>query len=271
MTLHTYPDLVQGSDEWLEARRGILTASTVGQLITTRPPSPLTSACPDCGADVDAPCVSLRGGAPIKTIHGRREPDPDAPVVIEPADTDTSRALTLLLVAERITGWTEPVYVSNDMMRGTLDEPIAREKYAEHHAPVTEVGFMVRELDGGHPLGYSPDGLVGTDGLIEIKSRRAKAQVATVLADEVPAANMAQIQAGLLVTGRQWCDYVSYAGGMPLWVKRIRPDPAWFDAITAAVERFEHTAADMVATFTQRTAGLPATERIDHFDVELTL
>lgn len=268
MTLHTYPDLVQGTDEWLEARRGILTASTVGQLLTTRPPSPLTSACPECGAGVDQPCVSLRGGAPIKTLHGKREADPDAPVVIEPADTDTARTLTLLLVAERITGWVEPVHVTHDMMRGTLDEPVARGIYAEHYAPVEECGFMVREYANGDRLGYSPDGLVGDDGLIEIKAPRAKKHIATVLADEVPPEHMAQIQAGLLVSGRAWCDYVSYSGGLPMWTKRVLPDPAWHDAILAAVERFERTAADMVATFTQRAAGLPATER-SLYDMEI--
>lgn len=263
MTLHTYPDLIQGTEEWLAARRGIVTASVVGQLLTTRPPSALTGRCPECGADVDQSCVSLRGGAPIRTLHGTRAPADDAPLVIEPADNDTSRALTTLLAAERITGWSDPVYVSHDMLRGTLDEPVAREVYATHIAPVTEVGFMVRD-DWGYPIGYSPDGLVGSDGLIEIKSRRQKKHLATILADEVPAENMAQIQAGLLVSGRAWCDYVSFCGGMPLWPKRVYPDQRWHDAILAAVERFETTAAEMVATFHERTAGMPATERSDY-------
>lgn len=220
MTLHTYPDLIQGSDQWLDARRGIVTASVIGQLITTK--------------------------------------------TVKPAFNDYSRALTNTLVAERITGWTEDVYVSTAMMRGTLDEPIARELYARHHAPVTELAFMVREWDGCR-LGYSPDGLVGTEGLIEIKSREPKAQLATILADEVPAANMAQCQAGLFVSGRKWLDYVSWCGGMPLWTKPVYPDPRWFEAITEAVEQFEATAAQMVATYQERTTGLPIAERTNHF------
>ncbi len=220
MTLTTYPSLVQGSDEWLEARRGIVTASVVGQLVTP---------------------------------------------TLKVAANDYSRALTLTLVAERITGWVEEQYVSADMLRGTMDEPVARAKYAEHHAPVTEVGFMVREIAPGVRLGYSPDGLVGDDGLIEIKSRKPKEQVRTVLADAVPAANMAQIQAGLLVSGRAWCDYVSFAGGLPLYVKRVHPDPEWAAAITAAVIAFEQTAARMVADYTTAVAGLPATERTDYY------
>lgn len=224
MSLHTYTDFIQGTDEWLDVRRGIVTASVVGQLIT--------------------------------------------PKTIKPAANPDSRALTALLAAERITGWSEPVYVSHDMLRGSLDEPIAREVYAQHYAPVSEVGFMVRDL--GHRIGYSPDGLVGDDGLIEIKSRRPKEHLATVIADEVPAENMAQIQCGLLVSDRQWCDYISYCGGMHMWVKRVHPDPRWFEAILAAVDAFEQAAADMVTTYHAAVAGLPATER-GTYDMEVMI
>jgi hypothetical protein len=176
----------------------------------------------------------------------------------------------MTLAAERITGHVEPVQPSRAMERGTLDEPYARDKYSEHHAPVDQIGFMVRQF-GGFKIGYSPDGLVNEDGLIEIKSRAQKIQLKTVLANEVPAENMAQIQAGLLVSGREWCDYVSYSGGMKLWTNRVYPDPAWHAAILAAVEQFEKTAAEMVSTYLDATAELPATERIDHFgELEIT-
>lgn len=262
MSLHVYTDLVQGSDEWLEARRGIVTASVVGRLVSTRPPSGLTYPCPECGVEPESPCVSRsrRDAAPIKTLHTTRVAPADAPPVIVPADGDYARTLTTELVAERITGWAETPYVSHDMLRGTLDEPVARGIYAEHYTPVEEVGFMARD-DWGFRIGYSPDGLVGEDGQIEIKSRRPKAHVATILADEVPAENMAQIQCGLLVSGRQWCDYVSFAGGMPMWRKRVTPDLRWFDAIRAAVETFEQTAAEMVAKYEAAVEGLPMTER----------
>lgn len=268
MTLTTY-DVVQGSDQWHELRRGIVTASTVGQLITTRPPSGISFQCPECGAEPAAPCYSLRKGnpAPIKTLHAGRidaATDSDLPPILEPARNDTSRALTRLLVAERITGWTEDTFVSSAMMRGALDEPIARDLYSQHHAPVDQCGFMILERDGWR-LGYSPDGLVGEPGLIEIKSREPKAQLATILADDIPAANMPQIQTGLMVSGRDWCDYVSYCGGMPLWTKRVYPDPRWFDAIEAAVTEFEQTAIEIELVYNARTAGLPTTERVEHF------
>ena len=183
---------------------------------------------------------------------------------LKTASNDTSRGLTNTLVAERITGRVVQVFPNAAMTRGTLDEPYAREKYAENYAPVDEVGFIVRDF-GKYKLGYSPDGLVGDDGLIEIKSRDPKKHLATILADQVPAENMAQCQTGLLVTGRAWIDYTSYAGGMPLWVKRVYPDQRWHDAITDAVLTFEANAADITARYRAAVEGLPATEFIDHF------
>jgi hypothetical protein len=186
------------------------------------------------------------------------------PKTVKPAANDYSRALTAALVAERITGHVEPIHETHDMLRGTLSEPFARDIYAEHYAPVTEVGFMVRDF-GGYRIGYSPDGLVGETGLIEIKSPRQKKHLSTILANDVPLEYMAQCQTGLLVSGREWIDFVSYNGGMPLWHKRVTPDPKWQQAITDAVEAFEENAATMLDTYTTATANLPATERIDLF------
>jgi len=221
ISLQVFNDIEQGTDEWHAVRRGIITASVVGLLIT--------------------------------------------PKTIKPAINDTSRGLTGTLVAERITGLTEPMQMNADMERGTLDEPFARDLYSEHFAPVAEVGFMVRD-DWGFRIGYSPDGLVGDDGLIEIKSRRQKKHLATILADEVPLENVAQCQAGLLVSGRAWLDYVSYCGGMPLYVKRVYPDMRWFHAIQVAVEAFEDSAAQMIKNYGINTSGRPATERINHYE-----
>jgi hypothetical protein len=216
MSLREYPELTQGSDEWHEQRRGMVTASVVGQLITA--------------------------------------------AKLQPANNMESRSLTAQLVAERITGWVDPTYVSDDMMRGWTDEPQAVEKYSQHFAPVTTTGFMVRD-DWGFDIGYSPDGLVGEDGLVEFKSRQPKKHVQTILAGGVPAENMAQIQCGLLVSGRKWCDYLSFCGGMPLFPVRVGADERWQTAIVAAVAAFEEAAAEMTAAYHRAVVGLPMTER----------
>ncbi len=180
---------------------------------------------------------------------------------LAPANNDESRGLTALLVAERITGYTDPTYMNDDMLRGIEDEPRAIEVYSEHYAPVTSTGFMVRD-DWGLRIGYSPDGLVGDNGLVEVKSRRQKKHLQTILSDEVPSENMAQLQCGLLVSGREWIDYISYCGGMPLYTKRVEPDQRWLDALVAAVKVFEEKAAEMAAAYHEATAGLPLTERV---------
>ena len=265
MSLRILADLIQGTEEWHDQRRGMVTASAVGKLVTYGPPDAISVACPTCEARPENPCVSKARKEPtaIKSLHtARTEHAAGRAPVFSIADNETSRGLTETLIAERITGWTEDVPMNSDMWRGVLAEPYARDAYSTHHAPVTEVGFMRRDEDGW-TLGYSPDGLVGDDGLIEIKAPRAKKHLRTILADEVPAYYMAQLQAGLLVSGRKWIDYVSYVGGMPLYVKRVLPDPQWFEAIAAACIAFEVTAARVLADYRGRVISLPTTERIE--------
>ena len=267
-TIHN--NVQQGTDEWLELRRGLVTASSVGNLLSVGTLGGGEFDCPECESGAGDPCRSVtKSAATLKTMHpARNQRARDAAITtIAPARTPEAKTFTMLLAAERITGWSDPVYISDDMWRGIDDEPKARAKYAEHYAPVTECGFMTEDCFG-FTIGYSPDGLVGDDGLIEIKSRRAKAHLSTILADKVPAANMAQLQCGLLVSGRDWIDYVSYCGGMPLWVKRVTPQQEWFDAIVAAVQAFEDAATEIVSTYSERTAGLPSTERV--LELEIT-
>jgi hypothetical protein len=265
MTLTVLADLQQGSPEWHDARRGIVTASVVGKLITVGPPAASDVMCPQCGAKSGEPCLSRtrKEPTPIKTHHDDRVLATwNQPPIYSVADNDTSRGLTATLAAERITGWTEDTPMSSDMWRGVEAEPFARDLYSEHYAPVTECGFMLRE-ECGLRIGYSPDGLVGDDGLIEIKAPRAKTHLRTILADEVPAHYMPQLQAGLLVSGRAWIDFVSYVGGMPLYRRRVEPDLEWFDAIANACIAFEANVERIVLDYLKRVSGMPKTERLD--------
>lgn len=222
LTIYNAEDIPQGSDAWLEARRGIVTASVAGKLLTSTG---------------------------------------------KVANNDTSRALIETLAIERITGRVEYAHPTRDMQRGTILEPFARDLYAQHYGEVQEVGFI--RLDGnGHSLGYSPDGLIGDDGLLEIKSRAPRIQARTILDNRVPAANMAQLQAGLLVTGRAWIDYCSYSPGLPLYVKRIVPSVQWFAAISEAVEQAEDSIHNLVENFREVTEDLPTTDYFDPFAEE---
>ena len=276
MALHEYLDLDQGSEEWLAARLGMVTASTVGQLLEVTTLGAEAFACPRCEAQPYDPCVSIakgRAGAPIQTMHKERATAATEAAVtsVHPARNDYSKRLTLLLVSQRLMGASDARedYLSNDMLAGQLDEPLARDVYSGHYEAVTECGFMVRD-DWGFSIGYSPDGLVGDHGLIEVKSPRAKEHLRTILADEVPERYMAQLQCGLLVSGREWIDYVSFFGGMPLYAKRVTADPKWAEAIIEAVAAFEQTAEEMTCTYDLATRGLPATEpRIDLSDIQV--
>lgn len=221
MTLTVYEGLEQSSPEWLQARAGIITASTIGQLITAK--------------------------------------------TIQPARNDAARGLYSTLIAERITGRVEPVYPNRAMTRGTLLEPEARRIYADTYGPVGEIGFARLDTDT-YTLGASPDGLVGSDGGVEIKSPSQKVHVQTVIHDEVPSWNRAQVQASLFVTGRAWWDFVSYYPGEPLYITRMEPDPVWQKTIQTVCEAFENTARVAIDKYRENIAGAPYTVWWDPLD-----
>lgn len=261
MALTNYPNVEQRSDEWYNQRRGLVTASVVGNLISIGKQTAADFDCPECGALVASKCIGKRGGE-IQQMHTERAEyaRKNGRLLIEPASNAESCSTTEELVAERISGYTETKPVSGAMWRGIEDEPLARAFYAENYAPVTEVGFMVEDR-WGFRIGYSPDGLVGEDGLIEVKSRNQRLHLRTVLDSVVPIEHMAQLQCGLLVSGRQWIDYISWCGGMKFWVKRVYPQRDWFTAIVKAVSKFEAAAMEKARQYDEATEHLPLTER----------
>lgn len=158
------------------------------------------------------------------------------------ADNKDTRIHLYELLAQRVMGYVEPHFQSYDMERGNFDEEHARAKYHENYAPVTECGFITND-EFGFTIGYSPDGLVGDDGLIECKSRVQKWQMKTLIENvakqEIPDDFVIQVQTGLLVSKRKWLDFVSYSGGMVMAVVRVEPNPEIHDAILAAATAFE--------------------------------
>lgn len=154
------------------------------------------------------------------------------------ASNDRERQHLYELLGQRITQYVEPRYIGDDMLRGDEDEINARIEYSEHYGPVTECGFITNDFLG-FTIGYSPDGLVGDDGLIECKSRRQKYQIETIISGRMPDYYTLQCQTGLMVSERKWIDFVSRCAGLPLFVCRLYPDQKIIDAIACAASDFE--------------------------------
>lgn len=169
------------------------------------------------------------------------------------------------LLAQRITRYVEPQYVSSDMLRGVDDEIEARTQYSKNYKPVKEIGFVTNNR-WGFTIGYSPDGLIGKVGLLECKSRRQKFQVQTLTDMTMPDDYLLQVQTGLLVTERKWLDFVSYSGGLPMVTIRILPDPVVQSAIVAAATAFESRLAEKMeayaATLASKARLIPTERRI---------
>lgn len=199
-----YHDIVQGTDEWLQLKQGVLSASTLKNVIT---PSKL----------------KLSAAATARLFYDD-------------------------ILSQRIDKTPQPNFMSFDMIRGHEDEPYAIEQYEKkYNCEVRHCGFIINSKLG-FPLGYSPDALVGDDGLVEIKSRVPKYQIKTILdhiagrsAEIVPGEFMIQLQTGLLVTERKWIDFISFCNGNQMVTIRVEPLPAFQEAIEAAAISFEDT------------------------------
>ena len=171
---------------------------------------------------------------------------------LKAASNDKERSHLYELLAQRITGYVEPSYVSDDMLRGQEDEISAIGLYDKMYAPITRVGFITNDK-WGFTIGYSPDCLVCDDGQVECKSRSQKYQIRTLIdyvsADSIDPDFMVQVQTGLLVSERQWCDLVSFCGGLPMATVRVLPDAKIQDAIVSAATAFEERLATALAKY----------------------
>lgn len=167
------------------------------------------------------------------------------------ASNEKERAHLYELLAQRVTKYVEPSYISDSMLRGMDDEVEAVMQYGKTYAPVKRVGFVTNDK-WGFTIGYSPDGLVGDDGLVECKSRNQKYQMQTLcdyMPDAIDPDFLIQVQTGLLVSERKWCDLVSYCGGLPMATVRVLPDEKVQDAIIAAATAFEKRLSEKMAKY----------------------
>lgn len=188
------------------------------------------------------------------------------PKTLKIASNEKERLHLWELAAQRISQYVEPQYVSDSMLRGHDDEITARELYAQHFAPVEMCGFVTNDK-WGFTLGCSPDGLVGEDGLIEVKSRAQRFQVQTIVENvgerTIQPEFVLQVQGQLLITERQWSDFISYSGGLPMAIIRVHPIQDVQDAIIEAAAKFEERINEVIAEYycAEDTHKMVATER----------
>ena len=159
----------------------------------------------------------------------------------EGSESETRKKYRLKLVAERLTGASGDSYSNASMDWGNEQEPFARMAYeASRNVLVDKTGFWL------HPsipmLGVSPDGLVGDDGLVEIKCPNTTTHLEWVFAGKVPAQHMKQIQCQLWVLDRAWCDFVSFDPRLPkrnqLFIMRTPRDDKLIATMEADVRKF---------------------------------
>ena len=145
------------------------------------------------------------------------------------------------LICERLTGTAAESYTNADMEHGVQTEALARAAYEQlRDVLVDEVAFVK------HPrilmTGASPDGLVGADGLIEIKCPKTATHLDTLEKQEVPAKYLTQMYWQMACTGRQWCDFVSYDNRLPkgldVYIERVPRDNEHIAWLETEVEQF---------------------------------
>ena len=164
--------------------------------------------------------------------------------IVTPARGDKSKSyMTYLyeLLAERVTGESADGFTNEWMQRGNELEPHARSAYEFlFEADVQQVGFV---LNDAKTIGASPDGLIGSNGGIEIKCPKASTVVRYMVEDKLPDIYKPQVQGNLWICEREWWDFVVYHPSMDLFVKRVYRDDAYIKKlethITAFVEELE--------------------------------
>ncbi len=162
-------------------------------------------------------------------------------------DSKTRRTYMLKLIGERLTG--EPMwsYQNEHMERGKLMEDEARDLYAMlKDCEPQRVGFIRRG-----EAGASPDSLVGSGGLLEIKTKLPHLHIDAILAGQLPAEHKAQCQGQLWISGREWLDFVSYWPGLAPFVVRVDRDEPYIAGIRSAVDEFLEELAETMARVEQ--------------------
>jgi len=159
----------------------------------------------------------------------------DKIICVDGAPSKQQRKYLYQLTAEIISKKSEETYQSEDMLRGKEMEAEAKKLYELiTRSKVTEVGFC---LSDGY--GASPDGLIGKNGCLEIKCPKAETHIGYLLnGSSLPVEYVQQTQGQLLVTGREWVDFMSYYPGLRPFIVRVKRDKKFIPALKKELEKF---------------------------------
>ncbi len=186
-------DFQQNSDDWLQARSGLVTASNFK-------------------------CLLAKG------------------------EGKTRRSYLHRLAAEIVTGEPLENFSNQSMARGQAMEGEARDYFAFLTGIEPQrVGFIRNGQKG-----CSPDSLLGTDALLEIKTQRGDLLIETLFKDEFPPEHKAQVQGQLWVAEREICHLIVYWPGMPAFIKTVGRDELYIRELAAAVDQFNDELAKIV-------------------------
>jgi exodeoxyribonuclease (lambda-induced) len=207
----------QGTPEWHQARAGVITASTFSDALSV-----------------------------LKRKSGDKEVGDF---------TDASDTLAINTAFERISG--EPygdTFQTYAMKRGSEQEAFARMRYEQTFSVIVEECGIV--LTDDRLFGYSTDGFVGTDGMIEVKTPANSLKIMKMIESGDVEEYIHQMQGGLWITGRKYCDFIMYIPplkgiGNDLYVKRIYRDENFIEDLEMGLLKFNGRVEQYVAKLNQ--------------------
>lgn len=164
--------------------------------------------------------------------------------------SETKKNKLLQKAAEKITGESDEEHIiTEDIKRGIdlEDEAILMYEMQTGNT-VDKVGFIERDEFSG----CSPDGLVGEEGIIEVKCPKQSVFLKQVVEDKIKPEYYTQIQYNLFISGRKWCDYIAYNKKFPLFIKRFTVDKEVFEKIEKALNECTEKIKEFISSYEKR-------------------
>lgn len=144
----------------------------------------------------------------------------------------------LELATQTLVSEPDSTFKNEAMQRGNALEALARQLYQETTLNFVDEITMFKSNCGN--FGYSPDGLIGEDGLLEIKCPLATTHLKYLIDNKLPSEYIPQVQGGLLVSGRKWCDFVSYHPNFKernILIIRVERDKEFITKLKEGIEK----------------------------------